>query len=109
LEHKTGLRKRSLGCVYQEECPVDHSHDSLHLAAEISVARGIDDVYFGITHHDRGVLGENGDSAFFFEIARIHDSLFDGLVLLESAGLAEKMVNQGRFTMVNMGNDADIS
>ncbi len=45
---------------------------------------------------------------FFFEISRIHHAFFNRLVLLKGAGLAQKVVNEGRFTMVDVGNDANI-
>ena len=43
-EHELGLRHRPLGGVDQHQHPVDHVQDALDLAAEIGVARRVDDV-----------------------------------------------------------------
>jgi hypothetical protein len=42
------------------------------------VAGGVDDVDLGVVIVDRGVLGENGDAALFFEVVGVHDALGDG-------------------------------
>src|SRR5690606_38925953 len=54
-------------------------------------------------------LGENGDPAFFFDVAGIHRPLFDPLVVAEGAGLAEQLVDESSFAVVDVGNDCDIT
>jgi hypothetical protein len=110
-----GLRHRPFGAVDQQDHPVDHAENAFHLGAEVGVAGGVDDVDAGgiaaafRRPFDAGALGENGDPAFLFEIARIHRAFFHPLVVAESAGLAEKLVHQRGFAVVNVGDDRDIS
>ena len=48
-EDKLGLRHGTLGGVHEEKAAVDHVEDTLHLAAEIGVAGGVD----GVEVHER--------------------------------------------------------
>jgi hypothetical protein len=47
-EHELGLRHRAFGGVDQKDYAVHHVQDTLHLAAEIGVAWGVDDVDAGV-------------------------------------------------------------
>ena len=61
---------------------------------------------------DRGVLGENGDALLALQIARIHDSLarlLHGSALAEGPSLPQHGINEGRLSMVNMGDDCDVT
>ena len=71
--------------------------------------RGIDDVDVDTVVIDRRILGENGDAALFFDIARVHDALVHLLVRGKGAGLAEQLVDQRGFTVVNVSNDGDVA
>ena len=55
------------------------------------------------------VLGKNGDAALAFQIVRVHDALGHGLVVAESAALAEHGVNQRGLAVVHVGDDGDIA
>ena len=89
-DHELGLRHRPFGGVDQDDRAVHHGQDALHLAAEIGVARRIDDVDAGVLPDDRGRLGEDGDAALLLEIVRIHGALGDALVFAEGAGLLDR-------------------
>ena len=67
------------------------------------------DVDAGIAPDQGGALGENGDPAFPLEIIGIHRPLGDLLVVAKQAGLAEQCVDQGRFAMVDVGDDRNIA
>ena len=108
-DHELGLRHRAFGGVDQHDGAVDHVEDALHLAAEIGVARRVDDVDAGILPHHRGRLGEDGDAALFFQVAGIHGALGDALVFADRAGLLEERVDQRGFAMVDMRDDRDIA
>ena len=69
LQHESRLRKRALGGIDEKEDPLDHREDSLYLGTEIPVTRCVHDVDDRILVFDRGVLGEDGDPAFTFQIA----------------------------------------
>jgi hypothetical protein len=107
--NELGLRHRAFRAVDQQNHTVDHAEDAFHFAAEIGVSGGVDDVDPGAFPFDRGALGQNGDAAFFFEVVRIHRALFDPLIVAESAGLAEQLVNQRGLAMVDVGDDRDIA
>ena len=53
-DHELGLRQRPLGGVDQHQRAVDHVEDALDLAAEIGVARRVDDVDARVLPEDRG-------------------------------------------------------
>jgi hypothetical protein len=58
---------------------------------------------------DARALGEDRDAALFFEIVRIHCALFDALVVAESAGLTEKLIDERGLTMVDVGDDRHVA
>ena len=107
--HELGLRHRAFGCVDQQHHPVDHRQDALHLAAEIGVAGGVDDVDAGALPFDAGGLGEDGDPALAFEVVGVHGALGHGLVGAEGARLFQKLVDKRGLAMVNVRDDRDIA
>ncbi len=108
-DHELGLRQRTLGGVDQHQRAVDHVQDALDLAAEIGVARRVDDVDAGVVPEDRGRLGEDGDAALALQVVGIHRALGDLLVLAEGAGLLQQAVDQRGLAMVDMGDDGDVA
>ena len=108
-DHELGLRHRPFGRVHEHDRAVHHAEDALHLAAEIGVAGGIDDVDAGVLPDDRGRLGQDGDAALLLEIVRIHGALFHALVFAEAAGLGQELVDEGGLAVVDVGDDGDIS
>ena len=109
LQHEFGLRHRAFGGIDQQHGAIDHVEDALDLAAEIGVARRVDDVDAGVLPDERGHLGEDGDAALALEIVRIHGALGDLLVVAEGAGLGQQPVDHGRLAMVDMGNDGNVA
>src|SRR3546814_8527336 len=63
-----GLRHRALGSIDQQQYAVDHGENALDLAAEVGMARRVDDVDLGVAPHDCGALGEDGDAALALQI-----------------------------------------
>ena len=59
-------------------------------------------------HHAR-VLGEDGNAAFAFEVVGVHHAVHNFFTFVESSALFEKLVHQGCFTVVNVGDDGDVS
>jgi hypothetical protein len=58
---------------------------------------------------DGRVLGQNGNTALFFERVRVHDADVDVLTLSENAALLEHGVNEGGLPVVDMGDDCDVA
>ena len=108
FQHETGLGHTALKGVDQKENAVHHHEDALDLAAEIGMSGGIDDIDLGVSVHDGGVLGQNGDTALALQIITIHDAVVDDLVGAENARLTEELVDQSGLAVVNVGNDRDI-
>ena len=108
-EHETGLGHRALGGVHQQDDAVDHLQDTLHLAAEVGVARGVHNVDLGVTVLDGGVLGQNSDAALTLQIVGVHDTLHGLLILTVYAALLQHLIHQRGLAVVNVGNDGDIS
>ena len=62
-----------------------------------------------IVPFDRSTLRQNRDAAFFFQIVRIHCAFFDALVVAESTGLTEKLIDKGGFAMIDVGDNRYIA
>ena len=108
-DDELGLRQHALGGVHQHDGAVHHVQDALHLAAEIGVAGGVDDVDPRAAPDDRGALGQDGDAALALQVVAVHRPLGHHLVVAERAGLAEQLVDQGGLAMVDMGDDRDVA
>ena len=109
LGHEAGLRHRAVLGVDQQQHGVDHRHYTLNLATEVGVAGGVDDVDVVAVPVDGGVFRQNGNTALFFLVVGVHDALVVELVTLQSAGLTQEFVDQSGFTMVNVGDDGDVT
>ena len=108
-QHKAGLGHGTLGGVHQQDNAVDHLQNTLHLAAEVGVARGVHHVDLGVLVVDGGVLGQDGDAPLPLQIAGVHDPVHGGLVLPVDAALLEHFIHQRGLAMVNVGNDGNVT
>ena len=57
-KHELGLRHRALGGIHQQERAIDHRENPLHLAAEIGMSGGVDDVETLVLPIHRGAFGQ---------------------------------------------------
>ena len=103
------LRHWAFECIDEQENAVDHVEDTLDLAAEVSVARGIDDVDLDAVVHDGRVLRENRDAALALDIARVHDAFSHLLIRAEYMALLQHGIDQRRLAVVDVCNDRDIA
>jgi hypothetical protein len=108
-QHKARLRHGAFHRIHQEQHAIDHVHDALHLAAEVGMARRIDDVDRHILVLDAGVLGENGDAALPLQVVGVHDALHHGLILPKDLGLAQHPIDQGGFAVIDVGDDGNVA
>ena len=112
-DDELGLRHRPLGGIDQHEDAVHHAEDALDLAAEIGVARRVDNVDAHVPPAgppvDRGAFGEDRDAALALEIVRIERALGDLLVGAERADLAQQLIDQRRLAVVDMRDDRDVT
>ncbi len=107
--HEFGLRQRAFGGVNQHQSAVDHIQNALDLAAEIGMARRIDDVDARAFPFDRRGLGQNGDAALALEVVGIHRPLDLALVGAVDAGLLQQTVDQSGFAMVDVRDNGDVT
>ena len=108
-QHEPRLRQRPLGGVDQQQHAVDHRQPALHLAAEVGVARRVDDVQLHAPVADGRVLGEDRDALLALEVHRVHHALGDVLVLAERAGLPQHRVHERGLAVVDVGDDRHVS
>ena len=108
-QHEPRLRQRSFGGVDQQHHAVDHRQRPLDLAAEVGVARRVDDVDQDVVVVNRGVLGENRDAALALELVAVHGPLGDALVGAERAALVQQRVDQRGLAVIDVRDDGDVA
>ena len=69
----------------------------------------VDDVDNHVVKTDGRVLGEDGDALFLFEVTGAHNALAGVLVVTKGPGLTEHGVYQRRLSVVNVGDDGNVS
>ena len=109
LRNESRLRHGPFRRVHQQQHRIYHRHDALDFTAEIGVAGGIDDIDAVTPVFDRGGLGKNRYSAFALQLVAVQralDCLGTGIV---AARLLQQPVDQGRFAMIDMGNNCDVT
>ena len=75
------------------------------------MARCVDNIDTVIAMRDGSYLGSNSNTPFALLITTVHDErlLHLGLVIAKCLGLLEQTIDQGRLTVVNVGNNCNIS
>ena len=109
FQDKTRLRQRPFGGIHQKDGAVGHGERPFHLAPEVGMSGGVDDVDLHPVPDHGTVLGGNGDAALAFQIHIVHNPGLNLLAFAEHAALAEHGVYKGGLPMVYMGNNGDVS
>ena len=109
LRDEPRLRHRAVDGIDQQQHGVDHRQHALHLAAEVCMSRGVDDIDPVLVPLDGRVLGQDGDAALLFERIRVHDAFGDDRAGVERAGLLQKLVDKGGLAVVDMRDDRDVA
>jgi hypothetical protein len=115
LKDEPGLGHRPLGGVHQEEHAVRHRQHPLHLAAEVGVAGGVDQVDLhdlpggGVGVVDGDVLGEDRDAPLALQGVGVEEGVLRHLALAEVAALAQQGVDEGGLAVVDVGDDRHVS
>ena len=73
------------------------------------MTRRVDDVDLVPPMVYRQVLREDGNSAFPFQVVAVHDPFRDCLVLTEYPGVFQHGIHQRSLSMVDVGDDGDVS
>ena len=103
------LRHRAFDRVHQQQHAVDHRQHALDFAAEVSMARGVDDVDAEAAVLDGAVLRQDRDATFLFNGVGVHDPLAHLFVGGEGSGLLEQAIDEGRLAVVNVGDNGDVA
>ena len=109
VHDELGLRHGTLCRIHQDEHAVDHSEHPFHLAAEIRVAGGVNDVDAHAAPVDRRTLRQDRDAALALNFTAVQRALPHGLVCPHGAALAQQTVDQGRLAVVDMCDDGDVA
>ncbi|MNT08147.1 hypothetical protein D3C72_1428790 [compost metagenome] len=70
---------------------------------------GIHDVDAVVFPINGGVFCEDGNPTLFLQIVGVHYAFGGFYTLSESTGLLQQLINQGGLTMVNVGNNGDVT
>ena len=108
-KHKARLRHRTFGGINKQKSTVCHLEHSLHLATKISVARRINDVDLGSLIFNGNVFCQNGNSALTLLIVGVQNTFLNLLIFTEGVRCLQHLINQRCLTMVNVGNDGNVS
>ena len=108
LEHEARLRHWPLEGVDQQQASVGHVEHTLHLAAEVSVARGVDDVDLVILVIDGDVFGEDRNAALAFQVVVVQKLIRLGLSLAEKFPGQKHLVYQRCFAMIDVCYDCNV-
>ena len=114
FQDEAGLGHRSLGGIDEEEYAVGHSEDALDLAAEVSVAGGVDQVDLsgytvGTGVIDGDVLGQDGDPPLALQGIGIEQGVLLDLAVAEIAALAKQGIDKRGLAMIDVGDDGDVA
>ena len=109
MEYEAGLGHGAFEGIHEQEHPVGHVEHAFDLATEVAVAGSVNDVDFVVFVTDGHVLGEDGDSPFPFEVVAVHDQFAGVFVVFEQTPGHDHFVYQGRFTVVDVRNNSNVS
>ena len=103
------MRQRSFGCIDEQQGTVRHHERTFDFATEVRVSRSIDDVDLHAFPANAGVFREDRDASFALEVVRVHHALGNDLVVPKRSGLAEHVIDEGGFAVVDVGDDGDVA
>ncbi len=103
------MRHRAFNGIDQQQHAVDHAQHAFDFAAEIGMARCIDDIDAPALPADCRVLGQNRNAAFALEIIRIHRAFIELHALTERLRSFKQLIHQRRLAMIHMRNNGDIA
>ena len=109
LKHESGLGHRAFKGIDKEQTSVGHIEHALHLAAEVSVSRSVDDVDFGVLIVDGNILREDCYASFAFQIIVVKDKFAGILILTKEMPGQKHFVYKRGFTVVHVCDDSDVA
>ncbi len=108
-QHETRLGLGAFVGVHDKQGAVGHVEHALHLAAEVGVAGGVDDVDLDVLVLDGDVLGQDRDAALALLVVAVKHALLDLLVVAEHMRCPQQAVHKGGLAVVDVGDDGDVA
>ena len=109
FQHESGLGHSTFKSIYHQNHAVHHFQHPFHLAAEIGMPRGINDVDFCSFIIYCRIFGQDSNATLPLDVVGVHYPLLNFLVFPEYAALAQQLIHQGGFAVVYVGDDRHIS
>ncbi len=103
------MRQRAFGSVDQQHDAVHHRQRAFHLAAEIGMAGGVDDIDLHVVKAYRGVFGHDRNAALALEVHGIHDPFGHVLVGAKDTALVQESVDESCLAVVDVRDDGDVT
>ena len=72
------------------------------------MAGRVDDVDLDAVVHDGGIFGKDRNAALTLQGIRIHHALLNDFIAAENAALPQKLIDQRRLAVVNVGNNRNV-
>ena len=89
---------------------VGHLQDAFDLAAEVGVARRVDDVDLGAADVQGDVLGQDGDAAFAFQVVGVENARRPRSSLSRNMpDWRMHLIDERGFAMIDVGDDGDVA
>ena len=107
--HEFCLRHRAFGSIDQQNHAIDHRENPLNFAAEVRVTRRIHDIDTRAFILDGGTFREDRYTPLSLQVVGIHRSFSNSLIGAKRPGLLQQLINECRFSVVNVGDDRDIT
>lgn len=107
-EHKPRLRHRTVEGIHNEQHTVHHAQDTFHFATKVGVTGRVDDIEFRTVPTHGRVLARMV-IPLALERIRVHHTLGDDLILAERTGLAQHLVHQGGFPVVDVRDNCNVA
>ena len=108
-QHVGSLGHGAVNGVHQQQAAIGHIHDTFHLAAEVGVARRVDNVDPDTAIGNRGVLGQDRNAALSFQRVGVHNQSAHLLVVPKDLALFQQSVDQSGLAVVDVGNDGQVA
>ena len=109
FQYKFCLRHRPFKGIDYKNDTVYHFEDTFYFAAEISMSRGINNIYFNIIIMNGCIFRKDGNTTFSFNIIGVHNTFRNFLIFSEDSALFEQFIHDGCFSVIDVGNDCNIS
>ena len=116
FQHKSCLRHRPFGSIDEQKYAVRHRQHPFDFAAEIRVARGVDQIDFrdrpvrrGVGVIDGDILGQNRDAPLALQRIAVQQRVLRHLAVAKVVALTQQRVDEGGLAVIDVSDNRDVS